>query len=111
PGDVGSVVDGQQGPVFTTGVGQHLESRQLLSSLQRYPGGLVAQLQDVDTTRQGRFGELGEIAEPGSCVGTQVESSLRELRADLVCTEIRHRRERTGWDTVVVSAREPTEPG
>lgn len=77
-GDVGAVVDGEQGAVPAGRVGQDLAGGQLVARLQRaeplLPGRpLVAQLDDVHAAGQGGVGELGQIAALPAGVGAQVE--------------------------------------
>jgi hypothetical protein len=76
-GDVGAVVDREQGAVPASRVGKDLAGGQLVARLERaeppFTGRpLVAQLDDVDPTGQGGVDELGQVAALTARVGAQV---------------------------------------
>ncbi|EUA28854.1 thiamine-phosphate pyrophosphorylase domain protein [Mycobacterium intracellulare] len=77
-GDVGAVVDREQGAVPAGGVGQDLAGGQFLARLQRPEPllagrPLVAQLDDVHAAGQGGVGELGQVAALAARVGAQIQ--------------------------------------
>ena len=81
-GDVGAVVDREQGAVPAGRVGEDLAGRQLVARLQRAEPllagrTLVAQLDDVDAAGQGGVGELGQVTALAAGVGAQVQPALR----------------------------------
>ena len=78
-GDVGAVVDGQQGAVPPRRVGEHLQRRQFVAGLQGAQPvlrgrALVAQLNDVDPAGQRGVGELGQIASVATRIGAQIKT-------------------------------------
>ena len=81
-GDVGAVVDGQQGAVPPRRVGEHLQRRQFVARLQRAQPlltgrALVAQLNDVHPAGQRGVGEFGQIATVATRIGAQIEPGVR----------------------------------
>ena len=90
-GDVGAVVDREQGAVPAGRVREDLARRQLVARLERAEPlltgrSLVAQLDDVDPAGQGGVGELGQIAALATRVGTQIQPGGGETGNGLVHT-------------------------
>jgi hypothetical protein len=82
-GDVGAVVDREQGAVPAGRVRQDLACGQLVARLQRAEPlltgrSLVAQLDDVHPTGQGGIGELGQVGALTPRVGTQIQPRCRK---------------------------------
>ena len=82
-GDIGTVVDREQGTVPTGRLGEYLARGQLVARLEGAEPlltdrPLVAQLDDVDSAGQGRVGELGQVATLAARVGTQIQPRRRE---------------------------------
>ena len=82
-GDVGTVVDREQGAVPAGRVGQDLAGRQLVAGLERAEPlltgrTLVAQLDDVHPAGQCGLGELGQVAALAPRVGAQIQPRPRE---------------------------------
>ena len=83
PGDVGAVVDREQGAVPAGRVGEDLACGQLVACLERAEPlltgrTLVAQLDDVHSACQRGIGELRQVAALASRVGAQIQPRLVE---------------------------------
>lgn len=98
-GDIGAVVDRPQRPVARRGLGEDLQKRQLLASLER----LVPQLDDVDSAGEGGVDELGEVALTVAGVGAEVELGIGDRHALSVAADAPQGR-RAGADAVVIGA-------
>ena len=77
-GDVGAVVDREQGAVPAGRVGQDFACGQLVACLERAEPlltgrTLVAQLDDVHSAGQRGVGELGQVAALAPGVGAQIQ--------------------------------------
>ena len=88
-GDVGAVVDREQGAVPAGRVGEDLARGQLVARLERAEPlltgrPLVAQLDDVDPTGQGGIGELGQVAAFTPRVGAQIQPGCCETGTRLL---------------------------
>ena len=90
-GDVGPVVDREQGAVPPRRVGEDRARRQLVAGFERpepllADRTLVAQLHNVHPACQRGIGELGQIAVLTTRVGTQIQPRRREPGNTLVHT-------------------------
>ena len=90
-GDVGAVVDREQGAVPAGRVGEDLARRQLVARLERPEPlltgrTLVAQLDDVHPAGQRGVGELGQVAALTPGVGTQIQPRRGETGNALMHT-------------------------
>ena len=86
-GDVGAVVDREQGAVPAGRVGEDLARRQLVAGLERAEPlltgrPLVAQLDDVHPAGQGGVGEFGQVAALATRVGAQIQPRCCEAGLD-----------------------------
>jgi hypothetical protein len=84
-GDVGAVVDGQQGAVSARGIGKYLQRCQFVARLQGAQPlltrrALVTQLNDVHPAGQGGIGEFGQIAAIAARIGAQIQPGARKSR-------------------------------
>jgi hypothetical protein len=81
-GDVGAVVDGQQGAMSARGIGEYFQSCQFVARVQGAQPlltrrALVAQLNDVHPAGQGGIGEFGQIAAIATRIGAQIQPCTR----------------------------------
>jgi len=88
-GNIGAVVDREQGTVPAGRIGKGLAGGQLVACLERAEPPLtgrplVAQLDDVDPAGQGGIDELGQVAALTARVGAQVQPGRGEAGSRLV---------------------------